>query len=98
MTDVDYKNWTLTKKSVLIKLKPKQEIQKTNIYFKEEIDSSQIQFFEVLKVSPSVTLVKVGDVVGISWLNCTQQFEAYLDGVKYKMGMSDEDQIEFILE
>jgi hypothetical protein len=82
----------------LIKLKPKQEVQKSNIYFKEEIETSQIQFFEVLKVSPKVTLVKPGDTVGISWLNCTQQFESLFNGERTKMGISDEDQIEFILE
>lgn len=98
MTDVDYKDWNLMKKSILIKLKPKQEVQQSTIYFKEEIDSSKIQFFEILKVAPQVTLVKAGDIVGIDWTNCTQQFHALFNGKKEKMGISDEDQVEFILE
>lgn len=98
MGDVEYKDWKLIRKDILIKLKPEHEVKKSAIYYKEDIDNNKIQHFEVLKVSDNVTLVKVGDIVGISWLNCTSQFDGMFNGVREKMGISDEDQVEFILE
>ena len=98
MSDINYNECKLIRKDILIKLKPECEVRRSAIYYKEDIDNNKIQHFEVLKVAKNVTLVKVGDIVGISWLNCTSQFDGIFDGNREKMGISDEDQVEFILE
>lgn len=93
---IDYADYELMRKSILIRVKPMREVRNSAIYYKDDIEEQKIQFFEVLKVSPNVTLVEAGQTVGIDWRNCTSQFEASFNGEVMMMGLSDEDQVEFI--
>lgn len=94
----DLKNTTLLRKDILVRNRKKAEVQNDLIYTKESIDHSQLQYFEVLKVAPEVVLVSVGDIVVINWKNITPPFEAVFDGIRGDYGITDESQIECIVE
>ena len=95
---IDLSNYILMRKDILVKMKPKTAVTNSIIYTKESIDNSALQYFEVLKVSPLVRDVRVGDTVVISWKNITPPFESMFDGVRSDYGITDENQIEAIVE
>lgn len=88
----------LLRKDILVKPKTKVEVTNSLIYTKESVNDSDIQFFEVISIADAVTMVKVGDIIGCSWRNMTPPMIMELDGTDVKVGITDEDKIEFIYE
>lgn len=96
--EIDYNRCSLIRKDILIKLRPKRVMEKSLIYVKESTEESNLQFFDVVKIAPTVEMVSVGDVVLISWLEVTDPFPAIYDGVRGTFGISEEKMVQAIVE
>lgn len=88
----------LLNKDILVKLKPKTEVENSPIYVKESIDESELQFFTVLAKSDQVTMFNVGDTVIISWKRITSPFKAEYKGEVSNVGISSEDEVLGVVE
>jgi hypothetical protein len=82
----------------LVKPLTKVEVTNSTIYTKESVDETDVQFFEVLQVAESVNAVKVGDIVGVSWREMTPPMLMDIDGVEMKVGITDEEKVQFVVE
>ena len=83
---------------VVLKLKPIQNAAHSVIYFNEQLDTTTMQYFTVLRVGPEVKFLKVGDTVVVSWKRITEPFNAELDGVPCKIGITAETEVDCIVE
>lgn len=90
MTDINFKP---LQADILLERVSDQEALKTNIYIKNETDSS-IQHYKILAVGPDVKQLNVGDEVILSWSNITPPFE--YDG--RKMGITNEREVLGVIE
>jgi hypothetical protein len=88
----------LLRNDILVKPLTKVEVTNSTIYTKESVDETDIQFFEVLQVAESVNVVKVGDIVGVSWREMTPPMLIDIDGVEMKVGITDEEKVQFVVE
>lgn len=83
---------------VILKLKPIQKAVSSLIYFAEQLDHTSMQYFTVLQIGPDVKVVKVGDTVVCSWKRITTPFDANVDGVPSKIGITAEKEIDCIVD
>jgi hypothetical protein len=88
----------LLRNDILVKPLTKVEVTNSTIYTKESVDETDVQFFEVLQVAESVNAVKVGDIVGVSWREMTPPMLMDIDGVEMKVGITDEEKVQFVVE
>lgn len=88
----------LLRNDILVKPLTKVEVTKSVIFTKESVDDTDIQFFEVLKVADSVKTVKVGEVIGVSWREMTPPMLMDVDGIEMKVGITDEEKVQFVVE
>jgi hypothetical protein len=91
MTDLT--NAKLLNKDILVKLKPKAEIEQSRFILKESVDQTDLQFFTVLLKSEDVTMINVGDTVICSWLKITPPFKATFNGESVNVGITSEKEI-----
>lgn len=83
---------------VVLRLKPIQKATNSVIYFTEELDHTTLQYFTVLRTGPDVKHLKTGDVVVASWKRITEPFEVEIDGVRCKVGITSEVEVDCIVE
>lgn len=94
----DFTNCRLLHNDILLEMKPKQDVQRGLIHVKESIEESCMQYFTVLEVSPTVTLVKKGDVILMSWKRITNPFQGIYQGREVKLGITAEIEVDCIVE
>jgi len=85
-------------KDVLIRHVPERQVKESPIFYRDDPDEMHIQNFEIVEVSPTVTLVSVGDIVMVNWKNMTEKFKHEIDGEEHDVAITDENQIEAIVE
>lgn len=83
---------------VVLKLKPIQKATNSVIYFNEQLDTTTMQYFTVLRTGPDVKFLKVGDTVVVSWKRITEPFNAEIDGTPCKIGITAETEVDCIVE
>ena len=72
--------------------------EENTIYIRENEDEETTMMFEVLRTSPNVQHVSIGDIAVIPWRRCTPPFEAYVNGVAKMVTITDEKEILGLLE
>ena len=81
---------------VLMMHEPMEE--KQTIVIKDDIDNNTSLQFRVLKVSPTVEHIKVGDLVIAAWRKCVPPFEIVVDDEIKSVTITDEKEILGIIE
>lgn len=90
----DIKIKRLLHKDILIKHRNTNDFNSSPIYMFDDENKSDIMFFEVVKVSPNVTLVKEGDVVLLPW---SRVIPPFMVGDE-RLTITSEDEIYAVIE
>lgn len=83
---------------VLIRHIPTHSASGNTIFFKEDVDASEFQFFEVVAVGPDTKLVTVGDTVVVSWKRVTEPMRMVHNGKTQQFGITAEKEIDCVVE
>lgn len=83
---------------VLLRHVPTHNAMSSTIYYKENVDASALQFFEVVAVGPEVKLLAVGDRVVLSWKRVTEPMRFDYDGRVQQFGITSEKEVDAIVE
>lgn len=98
MSSVDIRKIRPLNDDVVLCLKKEQDVQKSVIYYEEDVNSKTLQYFEVISVAPDVLFAKPGDIVVCSYLKITEPLTGVLDGRTRQFGITSEKEILGIVE
>lgn len=90
------KEFTPLRDDVLLKLTPQHQATESLLWFKEDINNSDVQFFTIMTAGPEVKHVKVGDLIVASWKRITTPFA--LDSTKKEYGVTSEKEIMAVID
>lgn len=90
---IDIRKIRTLRDDVVLCMRPERDVEKSLIYYEEDVDTKTNQYFEVIGVGPETRIVKPGDVVMCSWMRITPPQDGDLDGKTRKYGVTSEKEI-----
>jgi len=83
---------------VLIRHIPTHTATNSTIFFKEDINQSELQAFEVVAVGPHTKFLSVGDRVVVSWKRVTEPMRLTYNGKSQQFGITSEKEVDAVIE
>jgi len=99
MSELDIRSIRPLNDDVVLVRVPKNEIEGSGgLIFADMQEENDIQYFEVISKTDTVSTVEVGDIVVVSWKRITEPQTGVLDGKTRQFGITSQSELLAVIE